>query len=91
MPVEDHEIHPMTRVGSDFRYGCHDKPRRRLKYQVKNGFKLIHAGAGNYESVQMWKTIEDVGSIDCHTDKHDFALGKPDPACEGCKHYQGMK
>lgn len=27
MPVEDHPTHERTRIGSDFRYGCHNKPR----------------------------------------------------------------
>ena len=38
MPVHDHEIHPMTQFGEDFRYGCHSKhapPVRSPGYWVK--------------------------------------------------------
>ncbi len=27
MPVIDHETHESTRIGSDYRYGCWNKPR----------------------------------------------------------------
>lgn len=27
MPVDDHAVHPMTKIGADYRYGCHNKPR----------------------------------------------------------------
>lgn len=86
-PVEDHPVHHSTKVGSGFRYGCHGKPRQRKTYQVKNGFVLIHVGGGRYESVQMWKTIDDFGSIECRYDGGHYAK-QDDPACEGCQHYK---
>lgn len=27
MPVLDHEVHPSTKVGPEYRYGCWNKPR----------------------------------------------------------------
>lgn len=25
MPVDNHPVHPKTKIGEDFRYGCHDR------------------------------------------------------------------
>lgn len=38
MPVLEHEIHPMTQFGDDFRYGCHSKHSPKIRspgYWVK--------------------------------------------------------
>lgn len=34
MPVEDHEIHPATQHGSEFRYGCNNDKSKPKAYAV---------------------------------------------------------
>jgi hypothetical protein len=47
MPVADHEIHPRTRHGADFRYGCFNRPDK---------FKMIVRGAECYGG-QEWPFV----------------------------------
>lgn len=79
MPVEDKPVLPRNSVGADYKPGCWNKHRTRHQYTVKNGFKMIYIGAGEYESKQMWKIIKDPGTLGCQQDG-DL------PECAGCTH-----
>ena len=72
MPVLTHDTHERTRIGSDFRYGCHNKPRRRDPIFVKSGYDLDGL---------RWSWVPDAGSLEC---RYDMSL--KDFACEGCQH-----
>lgn len=37
MPVVEHDIHPSTQHGEDFRYGCHNKPRPKELHLIAGG------------------------------------------------------
>ena len=78
MPVEDHPIHEKTRQGSDARYGCWGRERRREPLLVKNGHT---SGHGDFEAVQRLTLIPDHGSVEC---RYDMSLS--DQKCAGCQH-----
>lgn len=79
MPVENHPVHEKTRIGADFRYGCHNRK------DFASGYRAIDrvAGSNGYEAV--WHmcsvVIPFTMSRDCQYD-----LSASDAACEGCKH-----
>ena len=77
MAVIDTPVHERTKTGADWHPACWNKTRTRNPYLVKDGFKLVYDG-GKYESMQMWKLIDDVGSFECRSDC---------PECIGCDHY----
>ena len=79
MPGEDHEVHQRTRIGDEFRWGCWNVPRTRANIKVKAGFRLIEEERGHYAGEQLFKTINDFGSLTC---KNDISL--KDPNCRGC-------
>jgi hypothetical protein len=74
VPGLDHEVHPGTQQSAAARYGCCGRPRTRKTLWVKDGFQ---------GGVQMFKEIEDFGSLEC---RYDLAGG--DRLCEGCQHLE---
>lgn len=38
MPVLDHDVHPSTKVGNEYRWGCWNLPRPVLGQKVKSQF-----------------------------------------------------
>ena len=76
MPVVDTPVHPSTSVGDDHRYGCHNKPRIREPYHVKNGYARLGRNA-----IQRVKVIEESGSPECRYDR-----SMTDASCTGCEH-----
>ena len=77
----DYEVHEKVKIGDDFRWGCHNKPRTRANLKVKAGFRLVDEGNGIYSSEQMFKTIKDFGSLECRNDQ-----SLTDIHCRGCYH-----
>ena len=78
MAVLNHDIHPSTQRGADHKPACYNKPRTRNPYLVKDGWRFVYDGSGHYESVQMWKVIDDTGSLECRSDCAE---------CVGCEHF----
>ena len=78
MPVDDHPVHPSTKIGQGHRYGCWNLPRTRKPYMVKDGHAPTKWPS---ETMQRWTKIEDTGSIEC---RYDLAVS--DPHCSGCEH-----
>lgn len=77
MPVADHEVHPSTAIGADWRYGCWNRERTRNSYLAKDGHIELHS----FATLQCWRLQEDTSSLEC---RHDKSL--TDRWCEGCKH-----
>lgn len=73
MPVEDHEVHPSTKVGPEHRYGCFNHERAD-GYWARNGHSTF-----NWQPRVIW--IKDGMSKEC---RHDHSL--TDPCCAGCKY-----
>lgn len=83
MPVEDHAVHPSTRVGKDFRYGCWNRSDK-----FKEGYwapQRRFFPDGRFEMKVTFIPFK--MSHNCHHDRIDYAMGKADTACEGCRHY----
>jgi hypothetical protein len=38
VPVLTHDIHDSTRIGAEYRYGCHNKPRPTIEQKVFSRF-----------------------------------------------------
>ena len=75
MPVDDHPVHEKTKIGKDFRYGCHNhKPFNKGYYAPDR----IYRPDGTFYIVQ--KFIPFVMSRNCK-----FDLSRTDPACRDCK------
>lgn len=56
MPVEDHPVHPSTKIGKDWRYGCwNHPPRKGAKYLAPT--REYHPG-GHYEERKVWIATE---------------------------------
>lgn len=73
-PVDDHPVHEKTKIGKDFRYGCHDhKPFSKGYYAPDRVYKPD----GTFYLIQTF--IPFVMSRAC---KYDL---KNDPACRDCK------
>jgi hypothetical protein len=79
MPGLDHPVHEKTRVGDDFRYGCHNRGKYAAGYFAPDGYTPAYAGATQMH-VQM-RFVPHVLSTDCR-----FDLSQTDPACRDCKH-----
>lgn len=77
MPVLTHDIHDSTRIGDDYRYGCHNKPRPNAQsyYAAPNGWVYV---AGMLEMRRM--QINHALSTEC---RYDMSLS--DPARTGCQ------
>jgi len=78
-PVEDHEVHEMTRFDSTKRYGCHNRKGFADGYYAPNR----KAGSNGYEPVftTMAVKIPFTMSRECR-----FDMSLKDPWCEGCCH-----
>ena len=81
MPVEDHEIHPSTQKGEDFRYGCFNRDAYADAYYAPQRF----AGSDGYKPVFRYEAVRIPFrmSRDCVTARTGQA--KSDPCCQGCK------
>lgn len=75
MPVEDHDVHPMTRIKAGWKYGCYDKPRTQVGYYAPD---RQYRPDGTYVVIQRF--IKNEMSEKCR----NFYLWDKDPACEGC-------
>ena len=81
MPVDDHPVHPSTKKGPDFRYGCWNRAEYKDAYRApqrrhgSNGYIAIF----EYEAVLVPNRM----SRECMTAKTGWAA--TDPCCEGCE------
>lgn len=78
MPGLDHDVHEKTRIGADYRHGCHSKPRP----TVHSGYfapDRLYRPDGTWVVRQSW--VPFVMSIPCRND-----VSLVDMACEGCPH-----
>ena len=75
MPVIDHDVHPSTMKGPDFRYGCWNREPFADGYCAPN---LEHVGDA-FVLYALW--IPHAMSRDCRYD-----LSVSDPNCTDCKH-----
>lgn len=83
MPVLDHEIHPSTQHGADFRYGCWNRPDKRKASYWAPQRRSFPDGSFDVISVRIPFTM----SHDCRFDGKNGHAGE-DPGCEGCRHYK---
>ena len=81
MPVDDHPVHPSTKVGPDWRYGCWNREEYLEAYSAPNR----RAGANGYEPTFWMERVRIPFrmSRECMTAKTGWAAA--DPNCEGCK------
>ncbi len=77
MPVEDHAVHPSTRIGPDFRYPCWNGDRDFKGYFAPNReYDNRHGTWGDGKTFIPYRLTRP-----CQYDK-----SAGDPACRGCKH-----
>ena len=74
MPVEDHAVHERVKIGSGFRYGCHNRKPFKPGYIA---FDRQYRPDGTFVVTQ--KLIPHAMSETCRYD-----LAGNDPHCEGC-------
>lgn len=74
MPVEDHPIHPSTRHGEGFRYGCNNDNAKPAGYYVLTRY---YFNDGRYELRNEY--IGNTASTACRNMSYDT-----DPACRDC-------
>lgn len=74
MPVDDHPVHEKTKIGSDFRYGCHNHAPFANGYYAPD---RVYRPDGTFYVIQTF--IPFVMSKRCNYDL------KNDPACKDCK------
>jgi hypothetical protein len=78
LPGLDHEVHPSTRIGEEYRHGCWNLPRPRNG----DGYwapHRIYREDGSYSETQRF--IKFSMSTECRND-----VSLTDPHCEGCGH-----
>lgn len=78
MPVEDHPVHPSTRKGADFRYGCWNRGEYASGYYAPN---RVYGFDGAFSVELKW--VRYTMSTPCITAQTGWAGS--DPNCEGCK------
>jgi len=76
MPVIDHPVHPSTKKGDEFRYGCWNRKPFAKYYLVP-----VRTTSNSYAFQYSTAVVNYTMSKDC---KYDMALN--DPQCAGCKH-----
>ena len=73
MPVEDHEVHPLTRQGADAKYGCWGESKRKPFYWARNVNRRL------IPPLDTWIMVSDYSSKGC---RYDLSL--TDPKCNEC-------
>lgn len=84
MPVIDHDVHPSTMKGPDFRYGCWNRKPFKKGYFAPHRFmpvKDAKASFHNQAFVIKAKWIDHNMSSAC---RYDMSIS--DPNCTDCKH-----
>lgn len=74
MPVIEHETHESTKIGSEWRYGCHNKPRPEENEMV------ISEYASKFSPFHFGISWPYKFSTECR-----FDMSLSDPACTGCQ------
>lgn len=74
MPVEDHEVHALTKHGKEFRYGCVNRKWKKHYFAPTRRYNLPR---GDYQDEHV--VIHDSSSRNCHYDN-----SANDGGCEGC-------
>jgi hypothetical protein len=80
-PVQDYEVHELTKVSKDYKYGCNNRRAMSKHYFAPN--RRYYAD-GTYQLGQT--KIVHAMSTDCRYD-----LSSNDNACRGCKHKKGKQ
>jgi hypothetical protein len=80
MPVADHPVHPKTKIGDDFRYGCHNRPAMSTGYFAPD---RVYKPDGTYHTIL--RRVQHQTSVLC---KYD--LWHSDWGCEGCRWMAGQ-
>lgn len=80
MPVDDHPVHPSTKKGADWRYGCWNRGEFKGFYTMLVGEYQNYNGNEGYVLVE--KEVENRMSRDCKTAATGWAA--TDPWCQGC-------
>lgn len=83
MPVINHPVHPSTRIGSDHRYPCWNRPDRFKGHYTAPNRRYFPDGRFVVESVGVKFDMSD----DCRYDGNNGKAGG-DPCCAGCRHYK---
>ena len=78
MPVEQHDVHPSTRIDAGYRYGCHNRqrPAEDAGYWAPD---RRHFPDGRWEMTQTQVPYR--FSAECRND-----VSLTDPHCTGCEH-----
>ena len=84
MPVEDHPVHPSTRIDEAFRWQCNNRPPFAKGYMAPDGYAPAYAGATQMH-VQM-KFVRHEMTTTCQND-----IRATDAGCRGCKHIEEVK
>ena len=82
MPVLDHEVHPSTQIGKDYRHGCWNLSRNFTGYWAQDGWEFLDRDADGMPRISQpkWVWIHHNMSTEC---RNDFSL--TDPFCKGCE------
>lgn len=84
MPVLDHPVHPLTKIGPDHRYACHNRPDRLKQSYIAPDRQYRADGKFDIRYVSIPFRL----SHECRYDGKG-GLTEEDPGCEGCRHYKG--
>ena len=87
MPVDDHPVHDTTKIGADYRYGCHNRDAYKDAYSAPNR----QAGTDGYKPTFWMERIRIPFrmSRDCVTARTGQAA--TDPYCADCKWSKPIK
>ena len=75
MPVEDYAVHERTKIGSDFRYGCHKRPAYK---------KFYYATTRRYFADGKFVMVQEKVPHKMTTACQSVDLWDSDTGCKGC-------
>lgn len=81
MPVDDHPVHPSTKKGKDFRYGCHNRDEYSEAYYAPQRT----AGTDGYKPTWWFERVRIPFRMSRHCVTAATGWAANDPLCEGCK------
>lgn len=77
-PVEDHPVHPSTKKGKDFRYGCWNRKPFMASYYAPNR----KMGSSGYEPIFFYERVRVAHRM---TVKCQYDMAETDPFCNSCQ------
>lgn len=81
MPVDDHEIHPSTQKGDDFRYGCHNRKEYMEAYYAMQRV----AGTDGFKPTWWLERVRIPHRMSRNCMTAATGQAATDPNCRGCK------